>query len=689
MNRFIIAALLLGAWLIRWSAAAAALPTGFTESVVSGGISSPTTMQFAPDGRLFVCQKNGQLRVIKNGLLLANPVVSLPVDPFNERGLLGVAFDPDFTTNNCFYVYYTATNATTHNRVSRFMMAGDTAVPGSETILLELNDLGAGLHNGGALNFGPDRKLYIATGENGFAPNSQALTNLLGKILRINPDGSIPTNNPFYGIATGANQAIWAMGLRNPFTFAFQPGTGRMFINDVGEMTWEEINEGFAGANYGWPTCEGLCDPPNGNFRNPLFQYGHLIDDPNLNGCAIIGAAFFNPVSSAFPTNFLGSYFFADYCNGWIRNLNPAGNTATLFATGLVAPVDLKVSAAGDLYYLSRSSGEVRRIQFTNTPPNVTSQPGDQTVMVGESAAFSVAASGPTQLAYQWQRNSTNVPGATNTSYSLPSVVLADNDSVFRCVVTNIFGSVTSNPALLIVTTNNDPTPVITLSGTDGYYTAGDTIAYGGIAPDLEDGFVQPASFIWTIVFHHAAHTHPFLGPLVGVTNGSFTIPALGEVSTNVWYRIELLVIDSLGGQGTTYVDIHPHTANLTLDSSPPGLRVALDGQPTTGPSTIPAVVGMVRTLGVFTPQTLNGTNYEFEAWSDAGAVQHDITVPSTNVSYTAVYHFAGIVTNPMPPKLLSQPMSQQVLQGFPADFSVIADGDLPMRYQWYFNATN
>ena len=689
MNRFIIAALLLATWLIRWSAAAAALPTGFTESVVAAGITSPTTMQFAPDGRLFVCQKDGKLRVIKNGLLLADPMVSLPVDPFNERGLLGIDFDPGFITNNFFYVYYTATNGPTHNRVSRFTADGDGSVPGSELILLELNNLNAGLHNGGALHFGPDGKLYIATGENGFGLNAQTLTNLLGKILRINPDGSIPTNNPFYGIATGVNRSIWAMGLRNPFTFAFQPGTGRLFINDVGEMTWEEINEGFAGANYGWPTCEGLCDPPNANYRNPLFQYGHLVDDPNVNGCAILGAAFFNPVSSAFPTNFLGSYFFADYCNGWIRNLNPASNTASLFATGLVAPVDLKVSAAGELFYLLRNAGEVRRIQFTNTPPNVTSQPMDQTVMAGESAAFTLSASGPTQLAYQWQRNSTNVPGATNTSLVLPSVILADNGSVFRCVVTNIFGCVTSNPALLIVTTNNNPTPVITLSAADGYYTAGDTITYTGSAPDLEDGFVQPASFIWTIVFHHATHTHPFIGPVIGVTNGSFTIPSLGEVSTNVWYRIELLVIDSLGGQGTTYLDLYPRTANLTLNSSPPGLRVSLDGQPANGPATIPAVVGMSRTLGVFSPQTLNGTNYEFEAWSDNGAIQHDITVPPTNAAYTAVYHYAGIVTNPQPPKLLLQPMSQQVLQGFPVDFNVIADGDLPMRFQWYFNATN
>src|SRR5205823_6118401 len=112
-------------------------------------------------------------------------------------------------------------------------------------------------HNGGATHFGPDGKLWIAVGENANGANSQTLTNLLGKMLRINSDGTIPTDNPFYNTATGQNRAIWALGLRNPYTFTFQPGTGRMHINDVGQNTWEEIDVGVAGANYGWPSTEG------------------------------------------------------------------------------------------------------------------------------------------------------------------------------------------------------------------------------------------------------------------------------------------------------------------------------------------------------------------------------------------------------------------------------------------------
>ena len=133
------------------------------------------------------------LRVIKNGALLATPFLSVTVNSSGERGLLGVAFDPDFASNQFVYVYYTATTPTVHNRVSRFTANGDVAVPGSETVLLDLDNLsGATNHNGGAIHFGPDGKLYVAVGENANGANSQTLTNLLGKILRINPDGTHP-----------------------------------------------------------------------------------------------------------------------------------------------------------------------------------------------------------------------------------------------------------------------------------------------------------------------------------------------------------------------------------------------------------------------------------------------------------------------------------------------------------------
>jgi len=433
---------------------AATLPTGFTETQISG-LSGPTAMDFAPDGRLFVCLQGGQLRVIKNGALLTTPFVTISVDSTGERGLLGVAFDPNFAANNFVYVYYTVSTSPRHNRVSRFTAQGDVAAAGSEVVLFELDNLSSATnHNGGAIHFGPDGKLYVGVGENANGANSQTLANLLGKILRINSDGSIPSDNPFNATATGNNRAIWSLGLRNPFTFAFHPATGRLFINDVGQSTWEEINDGIAGSNYGWPTTEGATSNPA--FRSPLFSYGH--GSTATTGCAIAGGTFYNPATVNFPASYVGQYFFADLCTGWIRVFDPASGTATGFATGINQPVDLKVSADGSLYYLSIGAGSVFRVRFTNIPPNITTQPSDQNVPLGQTATFSCAASGSTPITFQWQRNMSNIQGATNSSYMTPSTVLTDMGAKFRCVATNAFGSATSSEATLTVTA---PPPVL------------------------------------------------------------------------------------------------------------------------------------------------------------------------------------------------------------------------------------
>ena len=384
--------------LVSARAIAANLPTGFTEAQVGGNLSgSLTAMAFAPDGRLFVCQQGGQLRVIKNGVLLSTPFVSLTVDSSGERGLLGIAFDPNFTTNHYLYVYYTVATSPIHNRVSRFTAASDTAAPGSEIVILNLDNLSSATnHNGGAIHFGPDGKLYIGVGENANGANAQSLSNLLGKMLRINADGIIPPDNPFYNTATANNRAIWALGLRNPFTFAFQPGTTRLFINDVGESTYEEINDGIAGSNYGWPITEGPTS--NSAFRGPIYFYGHGTN--NVTGCAIVGAAFYNPPVPQFPSSYSGKYFFADLCNGWIRVFDPSAGTATGFATGIVNPVDLHVGSDGALYYLARGSGgQVFRISAL--PAQALNISGRARVEIGEGVAISgfiITGTGPKRV---------------------------------------------------------------------------------------------------------------------------------------------------------------------------------------------------------------------------------------------------------------------------------------------------
>jgi glucose/arabinose dehydrogenase len=438
-------------------ATAATLPTGFSETTIAGGLSQPTAMDFTPDGRLFVCLQAGSLRVIKNGSLLATPFLTRTVDSSGERGLLGVAFDPNFPTNQFVYIYYTVPGSPAHNRVSRVTASGDVELANSEIVLMDLDNLSSATnHNGGAIHFGPDGKLYVAVGENANPANAQTLSNRLGKVLRINADGSIPGDNPFFNSASGANRSIWALGLRNPFTFAFQPGTTRMLINDVGQSAWEEINDGIAGSNYGWNICEGACSPPNANFRDPIFQYGH--GTSSTTGCAIVGGGFYNPATVQFPASFVGKYFFADLCSGWVRLFDPVTRTASDFASGISQPVDLKVAADGSLYYLSIGSAAAFRIQFNGTPPSIATPPASQTVTEGQPVTFTVAASGTTPFTYQWQRNMSDISGANSSSYMISSTTSADNGARFRCIVTNAFGNATSDEATLTV---QPPAPVL------------------------------------------------------------------------------------------------------------------------------------------------------------------------------------------------------------------------------------
>jgi len=341
---------------------------GFTRNETwIAGLSSATAFAQSPDGRIFIAQQGGSLRVVENGALLATPFMTLTVDSNGERGLLGVAFHPDFANNGWVYVYYTTTSGSTHNRISRFTANGNIALAGSESILVDLPTLSSATnHNGGALHFGADGKLYVAVGDNADSSKPQNLADPFGKMLRFNDNGTIPSDNPFFATQSGLARAIWAYGLRNPFTFAFQPGTGRMHINDVGQNTWEEIDLGAPGANYGWPASEGPANITAG-VTAPLFAYRHSSTTPPGSGpggffvgFAITGGAFY-PASGPFPAAYRGNYFFADFVSRFVARLDLANNNAAYaFASLSGDPVDMLAGIDGALYVLTR--GSVTRI---------------------------------------------------------------------------------------------------------------------------------------------------------------------------------------------------------------------------------------------------------------------------------------------------------------------------------------
>jgi glucose/arabinose dehydrogenase len=636
MRKNLLTCILLG--LMNGYCSAQTFPSGFSQVLVAGTISNPTVMQFAPDGRLFVAEQSGALRVIKNGVLLTKPFITLNVNSSGERGLLGIAFDPSFSANNFIYLYYTLSSAA-NNRISRFTASGDTVVPGSEVVVLNLDPLSTATnHNGGTMQFGPDGKLYVGVGENANSANSQNLDTYLGKILRINSNGTVPAGNPFT-TGTAQRMRVWEYGMRNPYTLSFQPVSGKLFVNDVGQNTWEEINNcNTGGLNYGWPAAEGVSTNPA--YTNPVYTYMHGTGSGL--GCAITGGTFFNPPSTNYPAQYTGKYFYHDYCGNWIDYINPADSTRSTFGSSIAGfPVGIITGPDGNLYFLSRSNSAVYKITYNGgTAPVITNQPQSQTISQGNAVTFTVTATGTNPLSYQWRKNGVSIAGATNSSFTIANVAPGDAGQ-YSVVVTNSAGTATSNNAALTVTGPNQlPVATISSPAAGATYAGGSVISFAGSGTDPEDGALPASGYQWFVEFHHDTHLHP--GPSVpqGVSSGTFTIPNSGETSANVYYRLYLVVTDSQGAKDSAYTDILPRTSTITLKTNYFGLFITLDGQPFQAPITVTSVEGILRTIGCTTSQTVNNAAvYNYDHWSQGGTQTQTFATPVNDVTYTAFFN--------------------------------------------------
>ncbi|MDZ4747194.1 MAG: PQQ-dependent sugar dehydrogenase [Saprospiraceae bacterium] len=631
------------------SSKAGNLPPGFAEVLVAQEL-DPTTMALAPDGRIFITEKIGRIRIVENDQLLPDPFLVLEVDNYNERGLSGIAFDPEFELNGYIYVYYTV-KGENHNRVSRFTANGNYAVPGSETILLNIDPLSGTIHNAGSMVFGIDGKLYVSVGDGADGQAAQRMTSLRGKILRINSDGSIPDDNPFYNEATGVYRAIYALGFRNSFSMTVQPGTGRIYATEVGASNWEEVNDIQAGKNYGWPIIEGPINgqtPPD-NYKEPVFYYNHA------DGCAAVGAAFYNPDVAMFPSLYAGKFFFADYCEGYIKIMNPATpGVAAVFATNINRPLNLLVAPDGTMYYLARAgigggseedntateNGTLWRIFYTGSgAPFVSVNPQPLMVSVGEDARFFIQASGEQPLQYQWQQNGVDIDGATSDEIIFQNAMLIDSGSLIRCIVSNASGADTSLTAVYRVTSDQRPEPEI-ITPTEGtLYRAGDTLFFSGHAPDAEEGELAPTALRWKIDFHHDEHTHPGLVPTAGISEGEFFIPQTGETADDVWYKIHLSATDAAGLSKTVTREIFPLKTQFTVQTIPSGLPVFVESNYVISPVSTTSVVGIIRRVEVLASVIAGDSIRLFTAWTDGEpSTVRTFAASEDSVTFTAQY---------------------------------------------------
>jgi glucose/arabinose dehydrogenase/PKD repeat protein len=614
----------------------------FVNDRVVIGLDEPTQIAWTPDGRMLISERDGTIWVVPPGSsqVLSTPLMQVPnVETGDERGMLGLTVDPQFAQNGYIYAYYT--HSTLHNRVSRFTVSGSSAAPASELVLWQNPTDAAIWHQGGDIHFGPDGDLYISVGDHLQGFTAQDLGSYNGKILRVTRDGIAPADNPFYD-GNGPNlDAIWAIGLRNPFRFAIDPQTGKVIIGDVGEGTTEEVDIGAPGANYGWPTCEGTCS--TAGMTNPIYSYPHNNHDASV-------TAGFVYRGSQFPADYQGDFFFGDYAMNWIKRLefNASGG---LDAVRNFEPPDghvdgpygdivaLQQGPDGSLWYVDAgpfqndNAGSIRRIRNVNAnqPPSAVAAANPTTGQAPLSVSFSSAGSSDPEgaaITYRWDFGD----GASSTQASPSHTYAASGRYTVRLTTSDGTLETASDP--IVITVGGPPVPRILTPAAGSTFKAGDVIGFSGDATDPEDGAIPAGRLSWKIVFHHDTHIHPVLDGFVG-SSGSVTIPVTGHsFKGSTSYEIVLTATDSDGIQASRSVTINPRKVNLTFASVPSGLTVTLDSVPSTTPFTVNEIVGFQYAVDTPSPQSGNA----FASWSDGGAKAHTVIVPTSDSTLTATF---------------------------------------------------
>lgn len=607
-------------------------PAGFqTTPVVTAGLDGPSGFEIAPDGRIFILERTGTIKVYKNGQLLPTPFADLPSVAAGDRGLIGIAFDPDFDVNCYVYFYYTSASDLL-NRLVRFNACGDVGTDGPYTIY-QTNSPSQELHVGGSIRFGADGKMYFAVGDNGYPPNGQDLSNPHGKILRINKDGSIPTDNPFYG-QPGKLGEIWAYGFRNPWRFQFDPATNEMYGGDVGDYSWEEVNHIEAGGNYGWPLKEGYCAPNCGDTIEPIYSYPHAGFSAAVTGGPVYRA-------TQFPAEYQGDLFFADYAQGFIKHmdLDANGNNVGVhdFDPNAGSVVDLKVAPDGSLYYLTYWPGRLYRISYNsgngvptaNATADVTK--GLDPLTVHFSSTGSSDPEGQT-LTYDWNFGD----GTTSTAANPVNTYTNKGTYVVELTVSDSTNFAQAVP--IVIQVGTPPTVRISVPEDGATYKAGDHITYNAFANDAAGFDINDAAISTDIIFHHNTHVHPFIDNMIGRAN-SFTIPDYGEAAANTWYEIVTTATDTNNLSATASINIYPEVVDLTFGSNVPGIGVYIDGVPYMNEYTTPTVVNFTRELSAAPiAKGTDGNFYQFDYWSDNGAIRHGFRAPNADTTYTAHY---------------------------------------------------
>jgi glucose/arabinose dehydrogenase len=670
------------------AADAATYPAGFEEQTIVSGLTRPTTVAWAPDGRMFVAEKDGVLKVVAPGGSTATVVAdySAQVNSFIDRGLLGLAVDSQFAENPFVYLLYTYdvyplrpdSDAPMVSQLMRLRINSANQVTEQAVILgtntseicpAPANDVDcipseASSHSIGTVRSAPDGTLWLGSGDatDSGNVNTRALrtydeTSISGKLMHIDRNGMGLPSHPFCPGDSNLSHVctkVHSSGFRNPFRFALRPGDG-ITVGDVGSSSREEIDlVGEGGHSYGWPCYEGSIRTPGyqdlpqcqAQYANshvlPIHEY------PHGGSLSVLGGPTYS--GSAYPADYVNSIFFGDYSGNFMRRLVPNGNggyTSQPFAdawTGTAIEegpdTNLVYVSVGDF---SNGSGSVRRIVYT---------PGNANPIARIQANPS---SGPAPLTVNFTGNTSSDPDGDPLTYTWdfgdgstssdanPSHTYAAGTYTAQLTVSDGQGGSASTTREI---SSGNTAPQITFGGANSY-RGGEVFTVTGSASDAEDGPLAPSSLEWNVRLIHADHAHP-AGNYSGVSQ--IDVEASSDHDADSHYEVQLSATDSGGLTARSTVAINPQTTTVRLRSVPSGTPVSYGGVQLMTPRDLITTIGYKTTLSVPASFQQNGQIFNFASWSDGGARVHDFTVPPGGGTLTATFQGPGQASPTGPP---------------------------------------